>query len=73
VYSWGAFLVLAIQSHADLYKIGCSSLLDKDYFYKSIGHNALHKQKESYEVAILRMMALNCISNNFSNERRHKK
>ena len=44
-----------IQNHADLYKTGCSSLLDKDCFYKSIWREAIYEQKKSLAEAILRI------------------
>ena len=39
--------MVTIQSHADLYKIGCSSLLDKDYFYKSIWREAIMSKRKA--------------------------
>ena len=47
--------LVTIQSHADLYKTGCSSLLDKDCFYKSIWREAIHEQNLSLVEAVLRM------------------
>ena len=40
-------ILVAIQSHADLYKTGCGGLPTKDCFYKSIWREAIHEQKES--------------------------